>query len=373
LKNKLFILFIFLGLFLADQSWAALTCSVANSCGNGTTVFKMYDMLGSHAELSDQTNYNNLVCCSGVTGLGNSCSGNYAVVLKLSNTTNAHVQKNNYADYTNNVCLSAPAGDTVTCNYSSDCPTLGANYTCLASISSDTNAHMGDCAAYLTKICCAVTPPALPTCAWQNGACNAGSCTKERQQICSPANCTGGECAAGATQCTKDDAACNPQVVQCNGSEMKVSDLKIYQAGDKYIAYDGLVPCGKCSLAGVNVNDKGEYTSGGEDRQMEIPCQLCHIFVMIKGIFDFLLLKIVPAVAILLLTVGGIIFLVSRGNPGTLAQARNILTSTMVGLVAIFASWLIINTVFTFIGLAEWTGNLKDGWFQINCSINLPS
>lgn len=40
-----------------------------------------------------------------------------------------------------------------------DCATLGEGYVCLASISGGTNAHVGDCSAYTSKVCCQVTSP----------------------------------------------------------------------------------------------------------------------------------------------------------------------------------------------------------------------
>lgn len=147
----------FLGIFiLASSAQAQLSCSVTTSC-SGTAVFKMQATSNAHAETSGSYPY--YVCCSysGLT-LGTSCSGNYATVLRISGTTNAHVEKNSYstAGYSN-VCLSAPASYVVACSYGSDCSSFGSNYTCLASVSSDTNAHVGNCDAYpANKVCCQV-------------------------------------------------------------------------------------------------------------------------------------------------------------------------------------------------------------------------
>jgi len=157
---KLFRLSIFLlFILLTSKAVVALSCSVSTSCDN-VVVFKMSGTSNAHAELPTQANYGYYVCCS-ETGLGNSCSGNYAVVLRLSSATNAHVEKNTLSNYPNQVCLSTSSG-TIDCNYASDCTTLGSGYVCLASISSDTNAHVGDCNAYTTKVCCRTgdtTPP----------------------------------------------------------------------------------------------------------------------------------------------------------------------------------------------------------------------
>jgi len=140
---------------LVGATEQSLTCGIAvGSCPN-TSVFKMSAVSNAHAELPGQVNYNYYVCCSGVAGLGTSCSGNYDTVLKLSGITNAHVEKDTQANYANSVCLSVPTGSTIICNYATDCSALGPGYTCLVSISGDTNAHVGNCAAYTTKVCCA--------------------------------------------------------------------------------------------------------------------------------------------------------------------------------------------------------------------------
>ena len=138
-----------------DNTLENLTCSVTSgSCAN-ISIFKMYATTNSHAELLNQANYNNYACCSGVSGLGNSCSGSYDTVLKLSGLTNAHVEKNTQANYANSVCLSVPVTSSMVCDYATDCATLGPDYACVASISSDTNAHVSNCTEYATKVCCA--------------------------------------------------------------------------------------------------------------------------------------------------------------------------------------------------------------------------
>ena len=144
-----------------DQSFSTtasgLACSITTVCSD-TTIFKLSATTNAHAEMPNQTNYTNEVCCSGGVGLGTSCSGNYDTVLKLSGLTNAHVEKKTQANYANSTCISATSG-TMLCDYSTDCSTLGSDYVCLASISGDTNAHTGDCTAYPTKVCCKISNP----------------------------------------------------------------------------------------------------------------------------------------------------------------------------------------------------------------------
>lgn len=113
----LIVAFVF-GFLIIRSVYAALTCSVTTVCNSpNVVIFRMSNTTNAHAELPSQSNYSQLVCCSGVTGLGNSCSGTYAVAAKLSGTTNAHVQQNTYANYANNACISVPSGGSVSIGY----------------------------------------------------------------------------------------------------------------------------------------------------------------------------------------------------------------------------------------------------------------
>ena len=96
------------------------------------------------------------------------------------------------------------------------------------------------------------------------------------------------------------------------------------------------------------------------------PCQLCHLFVLLDSIVDFVLFKIILPLATLLLVIGGILFIFNAENPENVTKGKAILTSTVIGLIIIFAAWLIINSFVMLIGVSEWTG-LREGWFQIEC------
>ena len=146
----------------------ALSCSVrsSNCLAGETTVLKMSATANAHVELPGQVVYDYYVCCNG-NDLDTACEENYDTVLKLSSQTNAHVEKNTQVNYAYPACLSTthgsdtPSPSTIVCDYidASDCSGLGPLYTCLASISGDTNAHIGDCNTYTTKVCCANVCP----------------------------------------------------------------------------------------------------------------------------------------------------------------------------------------------------------------------
>lgn len=133
----------------------SLSCSITTSGAcTGTVLYRMSDATNAHAELPSQSNTaydNNVVCCTNVIGLGNSCAGTTATALKLSSTTNAHAEQNSQVNYPDNACISVPNGGSVSIGYqASNCTGFD---TTLGSIASTTNAHVGDVAAYTTKIC----------------------------------------------------------------------------------------------------------------------------------------------------------------------------------------------------------------------------
>jgi hypothetical protein len=139
----------------APVASSSLTCSVKDSAcgGDEVEVFRMSNTANAHAGTPAGSTYGKVVCCGGVTGLGDSCSGTYDTVLTLSGTNNAHVASD--SSYATKACLSVGAG-TVDCTYGDTC----GGYACLATISGSTNAHVADCDGsndYTTKVCCTAT------------------------------------------------------------------------------------------------------------------------------------------------------------------------------------------------------------------------
>ena len=165
LKKNIFFGIIFTTAFIFPVSYiyATLTCTTGTTatCVYPTIVFRMSGSSNAHAELPNQstTAYNNnIVCCTGVTGLGNSCSGNYAVIARLSGTTgtNSHVELNSQTNTnynTKKACLSSSyAGDQITIGYqASNCN--GYDTTLFSMEKSPTNSMVGLPATYNNKVC----------------------------------------------------------------------------------------------------------------------------------------------------------------------------------------------------------------------------
>lgn len=147
---------------------AAISCSVTTqaSCnGSGyTTLLRMSGGNNAHAELPSQStsNYsNNVICCSSISSISNSCSlSNKQVFLRLSGVTNGTVQESSINTYGTDACLSDNIGnDVIIVGYqNSNCSGYD---TTVASISSSDNAHIGDANAYTRKICATVIPQTI--------------------------------------------------------------------------------------------------------------------------------------------------------------------------------------------------------------------
>jgi hypothetical protein len=160
-KNKnwlaIFIILLIAELFFAYSAQAGtLSCTVRSTAclGGETEIYEMQSTTDSHAGLP-AASYTNLVCCGGVTGLGNSCSGTHAIALKLSGMTDAHARQGTLADYPSatDACISVATGGSVSVGYQ---PTNCAGFdTMLGTMIGTTNSHVGDSswANGSTKIC----------------------------------------------------------------------------------------------------------------------------------------------------------------------------------------------------------------------------
>ena len=146
--------------------YAALSCSVTTQAGcSGTVMLRMSGSTNAQAEIPSMSTAvydNNVVCCSGVTGLGNSCAAsNKETIVRLSGTsgTNAHVEQNTQttSSYNNQkACLSSSyAGDQITIGYqATNC--TGYDTTLFSMSSTPTNAMVGGPASYNNKVCAKV-------------------------------------------------------------------------------------------------------------------------------------------------------------------------------------------------------------------------
>jgi len=99
-------------------------------------------------------------------------------------------------------------------------------------------------------------------------------------------------------------------------------------------------------------------------------CQLCHLFVLIDNIIDYLFTYIIPPVALLVIVIGGIYMITAGGDPQAVQKAKSVITAAAIGLAVIFLALVFLYTFLDIIGVATWTGlkswRLGD-WWGIEC------
>ena len=115
----------------------------------------------------------------------------------------------------------------------------------------------------------------------------------------------------------------------------------------------GLVSCGN------DINHSGKIES-------DEACGLCHLFQLINNILNWVLLIIIPIIAPIFIVIGGIYLLIARGDPEMFSKGKNVLTAAVIGLIIVYTAWVLLSTVLTFLGVANWTG--LGSWWQIACN-----
>lgn len=105
---------------------------------------------------------------------------------------------------------------------------------------------------------------------------------------------------------------------------------------------NGLVPCGRITT---------DVVQGTNVSVIMCNCRFEHIGLLIRNVFDFILWKISVPLAGIVVVLGGILLIISGGNPALANQAKNMIKWAIIAVILIFTSWLIINTILVAIGV----------------------
>ena len=118
----------------------------------------------------------------------------------------------------------------------------------------------------------------------------------------------------------------------------------------------GLVPCGR---------DYDDPRTPWNERE---PCQIKHLFLLLRNILDFLFWKVGLIILVLLATTTGIIYYLSVFSPeilgewAAIANIKSIWKSAGIGYGIIFFAWLIINL---FLALLGYKFQIFGHWWEI--------
>jgi hypothetical protein len=139
----------------------------------------------------------------------------------------------------------------------------------------------------------------------------------------------------------------------------------------KIVCYEGLVPCGIGKSIWENGSIASGKCSGGTFNKDGVSCQFCHFFVIMNGLVSFILINIIPYLAIFMLVVGGLFFYIGGSTPSYVQKGKDLIKNVIIGLILIYSSYILVGLALAALGvtnisLASWADN---GAFSINCMI----
>ena len=161
---------------------------------------------------------------------------------------------------------------------------------------------------------------------------------KEQGETCWPPTQTGKPGEATIYKCTATEAT------HCVGEDC--DECKNIKGG-----WLPLVPCGRSDQCDTSCRE----------------CKFCDLFKLVQNIILFAVFEVVPPIAVFFIALGGLLILLSAGNEQRRSQGKAVLKTTLIGIVVIFTSWIIINTV-----IKTFATNLVGGsggtWYSFTCS-----
>lgn len=146
----------------------------------------------------------------------------------------------------------------------------------------------------------------------------------------------------------------------------------------KVVSYEGFVPCGVRLCPGKWDNGTCilEPPATKVIEAKENSCQLCHMFVMANNLVSFLVVKIVPILAALMMVVGGVMLYFAGANPSLLGRSKTLVKGVAIGLFLVYGSYILVNTFLLILGAAEINSIsqiYKNGVFSIKCPVYIPN
>lgn len=95
-------------------------------------------------------------------------------------------------------------------------------------------------------------------------------------------------------------------------------------------------------------NSSGLVTCGNPGQP---DCTWGALEALIKTVFNYALEYIAIPVAVIMIAWGGITMVMSAGNESKFKKGKEIITAAAIGLVIVFAAWLIVTAVVGFLGI----------------------
>ena len=121
--------------------------------------------------------------------------------------------------------------------------------------------------------------------------------------------------------------------------------------------HGGLVPCGR--------RDDDAST----DIDETAPCGICHTFLTVKKVSDFVTGTIIFPLMSLLVLFGGGFWLTSGGDPSKISRGKDILKVAAIGFAIAAGAWMIANLIMVFVSQNSMGEVFGSPWHEINCVV----
>ena len=82
----------------------------------------------------------------------------------------------------------------------------------------------------------------------------------------------------------------------------------------------------------------------GADGQLTDPCKWSQLLLLIDNVFQYLVIIAVP-IATIAIVYAGIILITQPANEGKRTEAKDILWTAVLGLIAVLAAYLVVKTL----------------------------
>src|SRR4030042_5621775 len=93
-----------------------------------------------------------------------------------------------------------------------------------------------------------------------------------------------------------------------------------------------------------------------------LECKPCHFFAGFSNLINFIVFTLTPPAAFVMITASGLI-LIFGGSESAKTMGKKMFTSVVIGLLIIYASWLIVNTIIQEIA----PQGLPGPWYSYSC------
>lgn len=100
------------------------------------------------------------------------------------------------------------------------------------------------------------------------------------------------------------------------------------------------------------------------------PCTLCHFILLLKNVYNFLFSMIIIA-SLILITIGGVMYIVSTGNASLKSRGKAIITKVISGFLVAMLSWVIVYTILWFLSANDTASfsSVEGGAFNFECDL----